>query len=52
MVYLSKMKTDYYKRRNIIIHGNSVKMYPNTSSIAMNLLWRMVKYNFIKLKRK
>lgn len=31
--------------------GRSIKYYPNTSGIAMNMLWRAVKYNIIKLKR-
>ena len=31
--------------------GRSIKYYPNTSGIFMNMLLRVIKYNIIKLKR-
>jgi hypothetical protein len=45
------MKTDYYLRKNKVLHGKDIKLYPNTSGIAMNMLLRTLKYNLIKIKR-
>jgi len=45
------MKTRYYKR-NVITHGDSIKHYPGGTSILMDMIWRGIKYQIIKRKRK
>jgi len=46
------MRTDYHLRERQIIHGDSVKHHPNNTSILVNILYRTLKYNCIKFKRK
>jgi hypothetical protein len=46
------MKTKYHKRQNPILHGDVISHHPNNTGILVDVLWRAIKYNIIKYKRR
>lgn len=46
------MKTNYHLRQRKVIHGDDITHYPNGTSILVNILYRTLKYNFIKIQRR